>query len=40
MTDMIRIANAGGYWGDDLNQFKRQVELGPIDYVKIGRAHV
>jgi len=35
MTDMIRIANAGGYWGDDLNQFKRQVELGPIDYVTL-----
>ncbi len=35
MTDMIRIANAGGYWGDDLNQFKRQVELGPIDYITL-----
>ncbi len=29
MPDMIRIANAGGYWGDDLAQFQRQVELGP-----------
>lgn len=35
MTDTIRIANAGGYWGDDLNQFKRQVELGPVDYVTL-----
>src|SRR5262245_23642070 len=35
MPDMIRIANAGGYWGDDLAQFKRQVELGPVDYVTL-----
>ncbi len=35
MTHMIRIANAGGYWGDDLHQFKRQVELGPVDYVTL-----
>ena len=35
MPDMIRIANAGGYWGDDLGQFQRQVELGPIDYVTL-----
>ena len=33
--DSIRIANAGGYWGDDLGQFKRQVERGPIDYVTL-----
>ncbi len=31
----IRIANAGGYWGDDLSQFHRQVELGPVDYVTL-----
>jgi hypothetical protein len=31
----IRIANAGGYWGDDLTQFHRQVELGPVDYVTL-----
>src|SRR5689334_19080439 len=31
----LRIANAGGYWGDDLSQFKRQVELGPVDYVTL-----
>jgi hypothetical protein len=35
MPDLIRIANAGGYWGDDLTQFKRQVELGPVDYVTL-----
>ena len=33
--DRIRIANAGGYWGDDLSQFKRQVELGPVDVVTL-----
>ena len=33
--DSIRIANAGGYWGDDLGQFRRQVELGPVDYVTL-----
>src|SRR5512144_2813547 len=35
MRDSIRIANAGGYWGDDLAQFQRQVELGPVDYVTL-----
>src|SRR5437867_2135369 len=35
MPDMIRIANAGGYWGDDLSQFHRQVELGPVDYLTL-----
>jgi hypothetical protein len=33
--DRIRIANAGGYWGDDLSQFRRQVELGPVDVVTL-----
>src|SRR5262249_21660001 len=33
--DRIRIANAGGYWGDDLTQFRRQIELGPVDYVTL-----
>src|SRR5438045_4852991 len=33
--DSIRIANAGGYWGDDLRQFRRQVELGPVDFVTL-----
>src|SRR5262249_27405578 len=32
---LIRIANAGGYWGDDLSQFHRQVALGPVDYVTL-----
>ncbi len=35
MRDMIRIANAGGYWGDDLGQFRRQVALGPVDFVTL-----
>jgi hypothetical protein len=35
MPDTIRIANAGGYWGDDLSQFRRQLELGPVDYVTL-----
>src|SRR2546428_5502686 len=35
MPESIRIANAGGYWGDDLAQFRRQLELGPIDYVTL-----
>src|ERR1700704_1252720 len=35
VSEMIRIANAGGYWGDDLAQFKRQIELGPVDYVTL-----
>lgn len=35
MADRVRIANAGGYWGDDLAQFKRQIELGPVDFVTL-----
>jgi hypothetical protein len=35
MPELIRIANAGGYWGDDLSQFKRQAELGPVDFVTL-----
>ena len=35
MADLIRIANAGGYWGDDLAQFRRQVALGPVDFVTL-----
>ena len=35
MPDLLRIANAGGYWGDDLAQFKRQIELGPVDVVTL-----
>lgn len=33
MTDVLRIANASGYWGDDLTVLRRQIEDGPIDYV-------
>jgi len=29
----IRIANAGGYWGDDPTALRRQVRGGPVDYV-------
>jgi hypothetical protein len=35
VPELIRIANAGGYWGDDLAQFRRQVELGPVDYLTL-----
>ena len=35
VADLIRIANAGGYWGDDLAQFRRQVERGPVDFVTL-----
>jgi hypothetical protein len=35
MADVIRIANAGGYWGDDPAQFRRQVDLGPVDFVTL-----
>ncbi|HTR96304.1 MAG TPA: acyclic terpene utilization AtuA family protein [Candidatus Acidoferrales bacterium] len=35
MSTSIRIANAGGYWGDDLGAFKRQVEQGPVDFVTL-----
>jgi hypothetical protein len=29
----IRIGNAGGYWGDDLDALRRQLTGGPLDYV-------
>jgi len=29
----IRIANASGYWGDDLSAMKRQLTGGPLDYI-------
>jgi len=31
----IRIGNAGGYWGDDPDALRRQIEGGPLDYVTI-----
>lgn len=33
MKEKIRIANAGGFWGDDLHAFKRQLVEGDIDYI-------
>ncbi|MGI9596077.1 MAG: acyclic terpene utilization AtuA family protein [Acidimicrobiales bacterium] len=32
-TAPLRIANASGYWGDDLTALKRQIEGGPVDVV-------
>lgn len=31
--DKITIANAGGFWGDDLAALRRQIEGGEIDYI-------
>lgn len=31
--DILRIGNAGGYWGDDLGALKRQLDGGPIDVI-------
>lgn len=33
MKTKIRIANAGGFWGDDLGVLRRQLEGGDIDYI-------
>jgi hypothetical protein len=33
MKSKIRIANAGGFWGDDLSAFRRQLEGGNLDYL-------
>ena len=33
MKSLVRIANAGGYWGDDPEALYRQVSGGPVDYV-------
>ncbi len=33
MKKKIRIANAGGYWGDDMDALRRQLSGGPLDYV-------
>src|SRR5512140_2611913 len=34
--ELIRIANAGGYWGDDPHALRRQVQGPlPLDYVSI-----
>ena len=29
----IKIGNAGGFWGDDLNALRRQIEGGDLDYI-------
>ncbi len=33
MPEPLRIANASGYWGDDLSALKRQIDGGPVDVV-------
>ncbi len=33
MKKMIRIGNAGGYWGDDLDALRRQLTGGRLDYI-------
>lgn len=33
MKSKIRIANAGGYWGDDLSVMHRQLSGGKLDYI-------
>ena len=33
MKKTIRIGNAGGYWGDDLDAFRRQLTGGRLDYI-------
>ncbi|MEZ4386155.1 MAG: acyclic terpene utilization AtuA family protein [Candidatus Krumholzibacteriia bacterium] len=35
MRRTIRIGNAGGYWGDDPDALRRQIEGGPLDYVTL-----
>ncbi|MCT4613830.1 MAG: DUF1446 domain-containing protein [Marinifilaceae bacterium] len=35
IKDKIRIANAGGYWGDDTQVLKRQILGGELDYISI-----
>ena len=35
MKDVLRIANASGYWGDDPEALYRQVAGGPLDYVTL-----
>ena len=35
MKDMVRVAGGQGFWGDDLDAPRRQVEGGPIDYLML-----
>lgn len=30
---VVRVGNAGGYWGDDPYAMKRQLQAGPVDYL-------
>ncbi|MEL6983256.1 MAG: acyclic terpene utilization AtuA family protein, partial [Actinomycetota bacterium] len=32
-TAPLRIANASGYWGDDLTALRRQIDGGPVDVI-------
>jgi hypothetical protein len=33
LKKLVRIGNAGGYWGDDLSALKRQLAGGSLDYI-------
>ncbi len=33
MTEVLRIGNASGYWGDDLTALRRQIDGGPVDVI-------
>lgn len=33
MKEIVKIGNAGGFWGDDLKALRRQLEGGPLDYI-------
>jgi hypothetical protein len=35
MKDIVRVAGGQGFWGDDIDAPRRQVEGGPIDYLML-----
>lgn len=35
MKKVVRVGNAGGYWGDDLDALYRQLQGGKLDYVTL-----
>ena len=35
MKEVVRVAAGQGFWGDDLDAPRRQVEGGPIDYLML-----
>ena len=35
MKEIVRVAAGQGFWGDDLDAPRRQVEGGPIDYLML-----